>query len=169
MAITVLVVWQHTRWVCWFALVELYKSIVKICPRKMTSFVANNLCYDYGGDGGQNKYALRNIVSIERVCNLRCDFIQASPCMILTTIWWLANVWRGSSGMEVKMRNRARSVERKVCPKWTINSGYCLITESPTLVKSVSTMGSKWVYFVGSLRRYSRTSCVNNSWVSSFA
>ena len=51
---------------------------------KITSFMANHLCYDYGGDGGRVEYALHNIVSVERVSDLRCDFVRASLCKILT-------------------------------------------------------------------------------------
>jgi hypothetical protein len=56
---------------------------------KITSFMANHLCYDYGGDSGRVEYALHNIVSVERVSDLRCDFVRRSHCKMLTTILWL--------------------------------------------------------------------------------
>jgi hypothetical protein len=66
-----------------------YKTIVRVCSRKITSFMANHLCYECGGDGGRVEYALRNIVSVERVSELRCDFVRRYHCKILTTILWL--------------------------------------------------------------------------------
>jgi hypothetical protein len=57
--------------------------------RKITSFMANHLCYEYEGDSGRVEYALHNIVSVERVNELRCDFVLRSHCKILTTVLWL--------------------------------------------------------------------------------
>ena len=80
------------NWLCWLCLEELLITKLSFrCARatKITSFMANHLCYEYEGDSGRVEYALHNIGSVERVSELRCDFVRRSHCKILTTIWWL--------------------------------------------------------------------------------
>jgi hypothetical protein len=58
-----------------------YKTVVRVCSRKITSFMPKHLCYKYGGDSGRVEYALHNIVSVERVSELRGDFVRRSECV----------------------------------------------------------------------------------------
>ena len=87
-----------------------YETVIRVCSRKITSFMANHLCYEYEGDSGRVEYALHNIVSVERVNELRCDFVRRSHCKILTTMLWLCEclgrdlAWRWRS----TERNRAQ-------------------------------------------------------------
>ena len=58
-----------------------YETVIRVCSRKITSFMANHLCYEYEGDSGRVEYALHNIGSVERVSELRCDFVRRSKCV----------------------------------------------------------------------------------------
>ena len=89
-----------------------YKTVVQVCSRaqKKKTRSLRTMCYEYEGDSGRVEYALHNIVSVERVSDLRCDFVRRSHCKMLTTILWLCEclgrdlAWRWRS----TVRNRAQ-------------------------------------------------------------